>query len=159
MCGLLGRLYALWHGTEVGVLMSFQIVQLVLGYAYPLHNLDLEYNFHKKRTLTLKSLLKCLNVGMKPFVLIFSINTVLPLDPSSFFKIVLYVAKTLYNKLCDLISASHPLVCSALEAAVLGQGLYSVGLCLDHLGLEAMGQLRRALDLTVKTAPALEPSN
>lgn len=88
MCGLLGLLYAFWHGTEVGVsvLRSFQIVQLVLGYAYTLPNLDLEYNFQKKRTLTLKSLLKCLNVDMRSFVLIFFINTVFPLDPSSFFQ-------------------------------------------------------------------------
>lgn len=83
-----GLLYALWHGTEVGVsvLRSFKIVQLVLSYTYALSNLDLEYNFQKKRTLTLKSLLKCLNVGVRPFVLIFSINTVFPLDPSSFFQ-------------------------------------------------------------------------
>lgn len=45
------------------------------------------------------------------------------------------------------------------KAAVLSQGLYSIGLCSDCLGLGAVWQLTTALDLNVKTTPAPEPSN
>lgn len=78
---------------------------------------------------------------------------------SSFFKVFLYVAKILHNKLSDLISAFYPLVCGLFKATVLSQGLYSVGLCSDSLGLGAVGQLTTALGLNVKTTPAPEPSN
>lgn len=47
------------------------------------------------------------------------------------FQVVLNVVKTLYNKLCDLISAFRPLVCGVLQDAVLSCGFYSVRLCLD----------------------------
>lgn len=82
-----------------------------------LHNPD-----QKKRTLTLKSLLKCLNVGLRLFALIFSMNIVCLMD-SSFFKVFLYVAKILHNKLSDLISAFYPLVylqgCCAQPRSIL----------------------------------------
>lgn len=144
-----GATLCILHNTEVvSVLRSFQVAQVVLGYACALPNLDREYNFQKKRTLTLKSLLKCLNVGLRPFVLIFSLNIVSPLDPSSFVKLVLCVAKMLHNKFHDLISVSHSLVCGILKGTVLSQGLYPVGLCSDCLDLEAVGQL--------KTSPGLD---
>lgn len=94
------------------------------------------------------------------FVQNFSINIVSPLYFSSFFKaVLLYVAKTLYHKLCNFIYATHPLVFGVPKAAVLSLGLYSVRLCLDCLGLEAVGQLKEALDLAVKTTPAIKSSN
>lgn len=73
------------------------------------------------------------------FVLVFSINTVSSLDSSFFKAVLLYVAKILQDKHCDLISASYPLACYVLEGALLSQVLYSVGLCLDFLCLEAVG--------------------
>lgn len=78
---------------------------------------------------------------------------------SSFFKVFLYVAKILHNKLSDLISAFYPSVCGLFKATVLSQGLYSVGLCSDCLGLGAVGQLTIALGLNVKTTPDPEPAN
>lgn len=115
-------------------------VVLVLGYA--MFFIIWTYRFQKKRTLILKSLLKCLNVGLRPFALIFSMNIVCLMD-SSFFKFFLYVAKVVHN--------IYPLVCGVFKAAVLSQGLYSVGLCSDCLGLGVVGQLT--------TAPAPEPCN
>lgn len=128
----------------------------MLGYA--MFFIIQTYCFQRKRTLTLKSLLKCLNVGLKLFALIFSMNIVCLMD-SSFFKGFLYVVKILHKKLSDLISTFYPLVCGVFKASLLSQGLYSVGLCLDCLGLGAVRQLTTALSLNVKTTPAPEPSN
>lgn len=95
---------------------------------------------------------------LEVFALIFSMNIVCLMD-SSFFRVFLYVAKILHNKPSDLISAFYPLVCGVFEAAVLSQGLYSVRLCSDCLGLGAVGKLTTALDLNVKITPAPETSN
>ena len=98
----------------------------MLGYGCAPPHPGLGYNFQEKNALTLKSLLKC---RLEAFALTFSMNIVSLLD-SIIFKAVLYVVKTLYNKLCDPISAFHP-VCGVLQAAVPSHGFYSVGLCSD----------------------------
>lgn len=154
MGGLSGLPCAFWHDTEVGVsvLRSSQQAQAGVGLCSAIPNPDLEYNFKKKRILTLKSLLTCLKVGLWLLVLIFSINTMSLLDFSSFCKaVLLYVVKIPHNKLCDLISASHSLACGVLKTAVLGEGLLFIGLCLDFLGLQVGEWLKEDLELTAKT--------
>lgn len=61
VCGLSGLPCAFLHDTEVGVrvLRSSQLAQ---AGTYAISNPDLEYNFKKKGTLTLKSFLTCLKV-------------------------------------------------------------------------------------------------
>lgn len=88
---------------------------------------DLGCNFQEKNIWTLKSVLKC---RLEVFALIFSMDIVSLLD-FSIFKVVLYIVKTLYNKLCDLIYAFLPVVCGVLQDAVLSRGSSSARLCLD----------------------------
>lgn len=61
MCGLSG--HAFLHDAEVGVSV-LQSSQLAWAGAYAIPNPDLEYNFKKKRTLTLRSFLTCLKAGL-----------------------------------------------------------------------------------------------
>lgn len=124
--GLSGHALLPDTGIVISVLRSSQLAQ---AGAYAIPNPDLGYNLKKKITLTLSSLLTCLKVGLWLLVLIFSINTMSPLNSSSFCKALLYIAKILHSELRDLISASHSLACGALDAAVLSQGLHFIGLC------------------------------
>lgn len=115
--------------------------RVVLAHNWALPNPDREENFQRKRSLNLKSLLKCSKAVCDfcpNFLHTYSISS----GFIQFFKaVLLYVAKILHNHLiCDLISASYCLTLGVPEASVLSLGLYSVGLS----GLRDSGVTKRS---------------
>ena len=117
---------------------------MVLARTWALPNPDREYNFQRKRSLNLKSLLKC-SKAVCDFCPNFLHTCSISSGFVSFFKTVLpYVAKILHNLLlCDLISASYCLTFSVPEAAVLSLGPYSVRL-FELSGLRDSGVTKRS---------------